>query len=141
MYLYTMDYPSDTADATSAEDMALDAKMYGIADKYALPDLKQKVRRAFRSHMADSVQDPLFAEAANSVYECTPASDRGLRDLVKQTVWLHKTTMLATEEIQQCIMRHSDFQSDILQALFDDPGAVGPKKERKGKAAVRKADV
>ncbi|MCJ1475053.1 hypothetical protein MMC13_003713 [Lambiella insularis] len=137
MYLYTMDYPQVSASATGAKAMVLDAKMYGIADKYALPDLKKKAFKAFQLDITDSVSDPLFAEAADYVYGSTPVSDRGLRDLVKGTVWENRGTMLGTPEIQQCILKHGDFQSDILQALFKDPGTVGAKKEKKAKVQSR----
>ncbi|MCJ1388001.1 hypothetical protein MMC18_000845 [Xylographa bjoerkii] len=131
LYLYNMQYPQTPSSLRKAKDMVLDAKMYGIADKYDLPDLKQKVLTAFEPLLALHRSDPLFTEAASHVYGMTIDSDRGLRDLVKAMVWGDRTVMLMRKDVQECIMHHDGFKDDVLQALFSDPNAIGPKKEKK----------
>ncbi|MCJ1287099.1 hypothetical protein MMC26_006447 [Xylographa opegraphella] len=131
VYLYTMQYPQTALNLRKAKDMVLDAKMYGIADKYDLPDLKQKVLKAFGPLLALYRIDPLFPEAASHVYETTVGSDRGLRNLVKAIVWDDRVVMLARKDVQECVMHNEGFKDDLLQSLFADPGAVGTKKEKK----------
>ncbi|MCJ1382100.1 hypothetical protein MMC17_005212 [Xylographa soralifera] len=131
VYLYTMQYPQTPSSLRKAEDMVLDAKMYGIADKYDLPDLKEKVVKAFKPLLALNRSDPLFTEAASYIYGTTVDSDRGLRDLVKGMVWADRTVMLARKDVQECIMHNEGFKDDVVQSLFADPGIVGTKKEKK----------
>ncbi|MCJ1438124.1 hypothetical protein MMC27_007511 [Xylographa pallens] len=131
LYLYTMQYPQTPLSLRKAKDMVLDAKMYSIADKYDLPDLKQKALKAFRPLLALHHSDPLFTEAASYVYGMTIDSDRGLRDLVKSLVWEERTVMLARKDVQECIMHTEGFKDDVLQSLFANPSAVGTKKEKK----------
>ncbi|MCJ1398716.1 hypothetical protein MMC11_001917 [Xylographa trunciseda] len=131
VYLYTMQYPQTPSGLRKAKDMVLDAKMYGIADKYDLPDMKQKVLKAFEPLLALYPSDPLFTEAATYVYRMTIDTDRGLRDLVKGLVWGNRTTMITRKDVQECIMHNEGFKDDVMHALFADPGAVGTKKEKK----------
>jgi len=131
VYLYTMQYPQTPCGLRKAKDMVLDARMYGIADKYDLPDMKQKVFKAFEPLLAMYWTDLQFTEVACCVYEMTIDSDRGLRDLVKGVVWGNRTLMLTRKDIQECIMHCEGFKDDVLQALFADPSAVGVKKEKK----------
>ena len=131
IYLYSMQYPQIPLSSRKAQDMVLDARMYGIADKYDLPDLKQKVLKAFWPLLGLYRSDPLLSEAASIVYGTTIDSDRGLRDLVKAVVWENRAVILVRKDVQECIMHNEGFKDDVLQSLFADPSAIGTKKEKK----------
>ncbi|MCJ1244620.1 hypothetical protein MMC30_001818 [Trapelia coarctata] len=92
-YLYTMVYPSVASVFRKSDDLVFDARMYAIADKYDLPDLKRKVQEAFVLLLPNHTEDVLFAEVARAVYELTPQTDRGLRDLVNDILWNNRATM------------------------------------------------
>ena len=132
-YLYTMQYPQTALSLRKAKDMVVDAKMYSIADKYDLPDLKQKALKAFGPLLALHHSDPLFTEAASYVYGMTIDSDRGLRDVVKSFVWRNRSVILARKDVQECIMHNEGFKDDVLLSLFANPGAVETKKEKKAR--------
>jgi len=56
------------------------ARMYGLADKYILPELKTDIASRFLHRFSTSTFNQILG-VLPIVYESTPNSDRGLRDL------------------------------------------------------------
>jgi len=117
-----MKYPQSSN--RTAQDMLIDARMYALADKYELVDLKTKVKRSFERLLADNFDDALFVEAAALVYESTLQEDRGLRDPLLDILWDNKGTLLLKPGIQECVMAHEGFKNDVIESLFMDLGSV-----------------
>lgn len=99
-YLYTMVYPSTVTLSRKANDLVFDAQMSAIADKYGLPDLNCKMREASVKLLPNHTEDAILAETAWAVYDLTPQTDRGLRDLLRDVLWNRRVTMFAQEEIE-----------------------------------------
>ncbi|KAL0258136.1 hypothetical protein SLS55_007308 [Diplodia seriata] len=90
-------YESESEDEASADDapshLIAHAKVYAIAEKYAITGLKSLARRKYASQLFDdnhwSSRTADFAESMIEVYESTVDTDRGLRDLVIQAFRQH----------------------------------------------------
>lgn len=125
LYLYTMKYPQTSPSTNrTAQDMLIDARVYALADKYELVDLKTKAKRAFERLLAEHYDDTLFPDAATPVYESTLQEDRGLRDPLLDILWDNKATLLLKPGVQECIMAHEGFKNDVVESLFMDPCSV-----------------
>lgn len=72
------------ADTESAH-LIIHAKVYAIAEKYAINGLKVLARRKFSSQVKEHLSSEELPLAMQEVYESTVDSDRGLRDIVIQT--------------------------------------------------------
>lgn len=129
-YLYSLKYPQTRRVPSSlAEDLILDAKMYALADKYDLPVLKKQIKRAFDELLNSAKYKTAFASSrlyckvmagiARFVYESTPESDRGLRDIVKEYT-TGRRTLFADKDFQKCILETQGYMVDVIQSLFED---------------------
>ncbi|GAB7359802.1 hypothetical protein MBLNU230_g6971t1 [Neophaeotheca triangularis] len=80
----------DEEEDTEAEShLLLHTKVYALAEKYDIPSLKPLAKRKFEMAMACYYDSPEFADAIEEVYDSTPDSDRGLRNIVLQAFKMH----------------------------------------------------
>ncbi len=70
-----------TPNEDSINQGVVHAQMYAMADKYLVPTLKEYSKERFRSIISGQYERKL-AESVAEAYTTTPASDRGLRDVV-----------------------------------------------------------
>ena len=123
LFLYSNQYPSDLAER-SDEKLILHAHMYAMADRFDVRGLKSSTRMAFELMMNsmgvdDHEQMPNLLEVLTTVYNTTPDSDRGLRDVVKNMVWRRRIKVLRRPEIQTFAKANKGFGADIMDALLD----------------------
>lgn len=83
-------------DGTDVDEPATDllvthAKVYALAEKYLIHGLKAVALRQFKAVAASIFRLDLddFLEAASEVYTSTVEDDRGLRDIVVETLYKH----------------------------------------------------
>ncbi|KAF2655627.1 hypothetical protein K491DRAFT_758086 [Lophiostoma macrostomum CBS 122681] len=70
----------------SADHLLTHSKMYEIAEKYDIQDLKKLAKEKF-DFLCDSYwDDPLFHEVAKHVFTATVDTDMGLRDAIINTI-------------------------------------------------------
>ena len=146
-YLYSLKYPQDNRVTSNlAADLLFDAKMYAIAEKYDLSTLKTQVRGAFKKLM-ERVEDEcsrdrlgfmldskglekscgeVVAGTARIVYTNTPESDRGLRDIIKDSTYRHKKALMKSKTLQECILNTYGYMDDVVQSLFEDATSSAP---------------
>ena len=62
------------------------AQMYSVGDYFQIPGLKATAQRYFRAVFASLQSRYAFYVTVEAVYSSTPASDRGLRDMVVKMV-------------------------------------------------------
>jgi len=103
-------------------------RVYAIADKYDIPPLKELARQKF-SNWAESNWDCVeFPAMVREIFESTPRTDRGLREVVLGLVTKHVDDLLkkadfriVLEEIGelgcrvllQLVAKHSEEKSDL----------------------------
>ena len=71
---------------TDDSQLLLHAKLYEVADKYDILELKELVITKFTLVCSEHWSSELFAPAAYHVFSTTPESDKGLRDVVTRTI-------------------------------------------------------
>lgn len=118
MYLYTTLYPQSGMPPRVPQDAIFDAKVYAVADKYDLPDLKQKTRQAFLATWRGTWNFALLKDLVHAVYELTPDQDPGLRDEVIETVWNNRISWLPMKPMQELTAECQGLRKDILQRVY-----------------------
>lgn len=84
--------------------MVTEARMYAVADKYELGELKEEVKKAFAAAVKFwYVFTNEFLVAVEVVYTSTPDTDRGLRDVVQALTWRWKEEIFAEEDVQELL--------------------------------------
>jgi len=78
-------------------ELVINARMYALADKFGIEDLKKLAREKFASVAVRDWNKRWFAYAVQIVYESTPKSDSGLRDVVVETINQHRDLMKDSE--------------------------------------------
>ena len=82
----------------------MEARMYAVADKYELCEMKAEVKKAFVAAVKFwYCFTDQFLAAVEVVYTSTPDTDRGLRDVVQALTWRWKEEIFAEEEVQELL--------------------------------------
>ncbi|KAG7009191.1 hypothetical protein G7Y79_00003g010590 [Physcia stellaris] len=103
-YIYKHDYATDAKSAITTHP-----EVYKLADYLDMQPLKQTVRRKFHDALKADWEVVAFTKALRAVYTNTPPTDRGLRDVAKAHLGLHKKTLRG----------HKGF-TDLLESNFAD---------------------
>lgn len=101
-------------------DLVLHAKMYAIGEKYGVRGLKIITLRKFNIACKLYWNDQEFASAARYVYSSTVEEDRGLRDIVYNTVRRH--LKLVKKECVAAFMDEFGLAIAMLADLADEFG-------------------
>lgn len=100
---------------------AFHAQMYGVGDYFQIPGLKTAAQRYFTSAFPYLWNDEAFCTAVSEVYSSTPESDRGLRDIVVQTVinnHRHESVLKLNRDMLKQVPEFSyDFGVAVLKYL------------------------
>jgi len=119
-YMYQLDYTYEPKAEHETSHMMIDVQMYAIADKYDIPGLKRLAILKFRGLTNASWKTPAFPEAIKAIYETTPDSDRGLRDVVlKKSVEHSKTLFKAETGFKEMLQEAPSFASDLAKELSE----------------------
>ena len=73
----------------TSDQLLIHAKMYEIADKYDALGLKNLVKEKFSRACQHFWDNDKFAVAAHHAFSTTPEDDKGLRDIVSNTISTH----------------------------------------------------
>jgi len=103
--------------------MLVNAAVYSIAGKYDVVDPKTLAQKKFGlaiSNFAERQQNP--TPAIRLVYESTPSSDRGLRDICVN-VWTLAGTEIATPQHHEAVyiflQKTPQFAADVAYKMTD----------------------
>ena len=98
--------------------------MYGLADKYDIPFLKELSKGRFQARLDGVMDIPRFLTAVQTIYTTTLGSDRGLRDLVVPVLKKHRSALNKNERFLDLIksgLADGDFAADVIAALSQLP--------------------
>jgi hypothetical protein len=88
----------DTANREFEEtELEIHAKLYALADKYGIDDLKDLARAKFAEAASKHWNTSSFPSAIQIAYSSMPDSDQGLRDIVIYTISQHMDLMKKSE--------------------------------------------
>jgi hypothetical protein len=113
--------PSLPLPAGTAEDLLLHAKMYEVADKYDIPDLKDLAKAKFEASCRHFWDTPSFAIAARHAFSTTVEDDRGLRDIVSATISEH-LELMHDLEVGAVMDEFNGLALGILRATIGEQG-------------------
>ncbi|KKA19475.1 BTB/POZ domain protein [Rasamsonia emersonii CBS 393.64] len=116
-HLYDMEYSNMQHPGLSVE--LFDAKVYAIGEKYGIPSLKIDARRMFAAQLKYGWEGVDFPSSIAEVYASTPATDRGLRDIVTEVSCEHLKDLLEKEAFLQVLVDANGFVFDLLRYLND----------------------
>lgn len=158
-YLYTLDY--DDGDAFPAEAVAASEKteglvedlssepdveddekvshckrmnnihVYTLAEKYNIPALKGLAKDKFGNHKTAG-NLTYYQEVINAVYDGTPETDSGLRDIVISRIAQVSTLDTISKEgpLVSALRDHSSFGLGLLREVIKKPSSEEQLKER-----------
>ena len=128
-FLYTSEY-NETIQITAVHDngypqtndISLEAnechiRLYAIADKYDIQDLKSLAKSKLQSSISDRWPIPFFPALIQGVLNSTPPKDRGLRDIITLICARHVTELLSEEP---AIPYSLDSDSSIVDDIHDE---------------------
>jgi hypothetical protein len=93
-------------------------RVYAIADKYDIPQLKELARERFSNWAEDNWACESFPAIAREVFKTTPTKDRGLRDVVVRLVAIHADDFIGKENSRQLIEDIGDLGLSVLCQLL-----------------------
>ncbi|KAF2107104.1 hypothetical protein BDV96DRAFT_590110 [Lophiotrema nucula] len=105
----------------SADQLLVHAQMYELADKYRVNDLTDLAKEKFRRACASFWDTKEFPIAANHAFCTTPDDDKGLRDVVFNTISDHMQ-LLEKPEIEAMMTQFGWLTFRLLKAKSKEHG-------------------
>ena len=112
------------------------AKIYSLADKYAISGLKRFARDQIRDTLnvypcytgpyPSGTWDDLVA-CVKEIYTETPQDDRGLRDLITST-FRRNMHLVESEELKPLMLEIAQLSFDVLVEYHREPSVKGKRK-------------
>jgi hypothetical protein len=105
--------PEPPASFQSREtNLMLHARVYALAEKYEIGGLREVALSKFKVELDSNWDTRDFLEAIKIVYNSTPKSNRGMRDVVAAT--FHNHQLLTQPELREYIRDDTDLVYDLL---------------------------
>ena len=129
-YMYLHDY-GEMAN-TSSEDglvgrqnLGLHVKVYALGDKYDVPSLKTTALRKFDKLSSSAWKNAEFPRVVEMVFESTPDSDMGLRNIVTDIIFRHGEDFARNHEMKHVIRNVNGLAYGLWELSAKIP--TGPK--------------
>ena len=126
-FLYFREY-NDAAHYPTQHPHEFNARMYALADKYGIEDLKDFAKYSL-SRMIPSppcwlapFEAPIFVKALGVIYTTTLPSDRGLRDLVIPVIKKHRIDLRNDSDFVELLtsgVGDGELATDVFDALLE----------------------
>ena len=98
-------------------EFSIHAKVYALADKYGIHDLKDLAQAKFAEAASRDWNSSSFPHAIQTVYLSTPESNQGLRDIVVNTISQHKE-LLEKAEVETFVKEINGLAFGLLQSAW-----------------------
>lgn len=99
--------------------LTLNAKMYVLADKYGIPDLKLLARHKFEVAANKDWKSKEFVQAAALVFENTLSSDEGLRSIIAGIIIAHPE-LVHYYEVANLLESGNGIAWKVLRSLWSE---------------------
>jgi len=113
---------SGEQDEISAEaddsSMLNNVLVYAIAEKYNIKELKQLAKAKFEDQAGSLLSMREFPEIIRELYNSTPSSDRGLRDIVCQVCAAQGRLIVDNPDLNATIVDNGEFGLDLLREVL-----------------------
>ena len=99
-------------------EMILNVRIYGLADKYEISNLKCLAKARFESAARAGWSTIEFPLSIEIIYESTPLSDRCLRDIAVKVAVEHRRTLFVKDgAVFNAVSKISEFGRDVVDRL------------------------
>ena len=98
----------------NSEEMLNNVSVYTVADKYGISALKSLARSKFETLAKKDCLPTKFATIVSLVFNSTPSSDQGLRDVVTNKSMAHLDTLLKDPEFSKVMQEEAQLPIDLL---------------------------
>ncbi|KND89229.1 Kelch repeat and BTB domain-containing protein 4 [Tolypocladium ophioglossoides CBS 100239] len=109
-FMYHFDY----SNINGASTMIFNAQVYGIAERYIIPSLKEHSAEKFRTAVSSGWNMGDFPLAIAEAYLSTPEGDRGLRDVVVEVCHMHIDSLIENHAFCQVLRETVGFAADMV---------------------------
>lgn len=116
-FMYGFEYDSSGNDVSRMSPMLFNVKVYQVADKYFVPQLKQRAKDKFEQIARTCWQMDDFPVAIAEAYRCTQKHDRGLRELLVQISQDHIGELVKSESFRSVLEEIAGFAADLALTL------------------------
>jgi hypothetical protein len=93
--------------------------MYEIADKYDVVGLKDLVIEKFKRSCQNFWNEATFAAAAHHAFMTTPEQDKGLRNIVADTIAAHPKQLVSKPGIKSLLTEFGGLAYDLYKRRVD----------------------
>jgi hypothetical protein len=93
--------------------------VYAIADKYDIQPLKELAKNRFETSAEKNWAHKDFSDTVKEIFESTPKSDRGLRDIAIRIIASHADMLIQKDEFRQLIEEVGDLGLNTLCLLLE----------------------
>ena len=126
VFLYSCDY-DDAAHHLTQHPFEFNARMYALADKYGIEDLKDFAKYSLSQWLPlpgsrSAFEAPGFVKALRVIYTTTLSSDRGLRDLVIPAIKQCRVELRKNSDFVEMLSSgwgDGEFAMDVFDALLE----------------------
>jgi hypothetical protein len=125
MYLHTYGGPTSSSDndtPVGGQDLCLHAKVYALGEKYSIPALKEASLQKFEECAQTSWKSSSFRDAVKIVFTSTPDHDKGLRDVVFRTLFLHRAELAGDVQMETVIREIDGLAYGLWKMISALPG-------------------
>ena len=116
LHLEELDEPVASRKPEDWQILTNNILVYSIADKYGIDALKALAKKKFKSLMEKDTLPTNFSIVARDVFNSTPASDMGLRDLVVDKALDHLNSLTGDSAFIELLGEEAQLSCDLLLA-------------------------
>ncbi|KAB8249751.1 BTB/POZ protein [Aspergillus flavus] len=124
-FMYGFEYDSSGSDLGRVSPMLFNINVYQVADKFEVPQLKQKAKDKFETIARTCWEMDDYPIAISEAYQRTHKGDRGLRDILVSISHEHLEKLLENEDFRTVLEEVLGFAADLVR---HSPGNTGVKK-------------
>lgn len=123
--MYGFEYDSSGSDLGRVSPMLFNINVYQVADKFEVPQLKQKAKDKFETIARTCWEMDDYPIAISEAYQRTHKGDRGLRDILVSISHEHLEKLLENEDFRTVLEEVLGLAADLVR---HSPGNTGVKK-------------
>ncbi|KAE8368636.1 BTB/POZ protein [Aspergillus caelatus] len=114
-FMYGFEYDSSGSDLGRVSPMLFNINVYQVADKFGVPQLKQKAKDKFETIARTCWDMDDYPIAISEAYQRTHKEDRGLRDILVSISREHLDKLLENEDFRTVLEEVLGFAADLVQ--------------------------
>jgi hypothetical protein len=122
-FLYTSRYTLDSK--SNVDNLTVHAELYAIADKYDIALLASEARLRYYRATLMLRDHEAFLNSIHSIYDLTPGTNRGLRDVAIACARRHREELMQGEKIPALFKSVCHdipaFSADMLESFMQRP--------------------